>query len=58
MKANLGLNTAYSSFKKDHGPPYKHFSQSFDPLENNEYLQAKGVDVEALRHAHSKVQAA
>ena len=54
MKANLGCSTGYSSFKKDHGPPYKHFSQSFDPLEHNEYLAAKGVDVEALRAVHSK----
>jgi hypothetical protein len=29
---------AYSSFSKDHGPPYKQFPQTFDELEDNQYL--------------------
>jgi len=46
-------DVAYSSFGKDHGPPYKQFPQTFDELDNNSYLQSKGVDVEALRNVHN-----
>jgi hypothetical protein len=54
MNANLGCGTAYSSFKKDHGPPHKHYSALYDPLDKNEYLMSKGVNIEALRNAHPK----
>lgn len=54
MNSNLAQCQAYTSFKKDHGPPHKHYSASFDPLEHNEYLQAKGVNVELLRNAHGR----
>jgi len=54
MGANLGENTKFSSFKKDMGPPYRHFPQDFDPIEHNEYLQGKGVDVQQLRSIHNK----
>ena len=46
------------SMSKDHGPPYKHFSQTFDELEHNEYLQNKKVDVEALKSIHAKGEVA
>lgn len=52
MKQNLKTCEAYTSFKKDHGPPHKHYNQRFDPLEHNEYLKQRGVDIEALRNAH------
>lgn len=51
---NLKLGEAYTSFKKNHGPPNSHYPQQFDPLEHNEYLINKGVDVEALRNFHNK----
>ena len=54
MKTNLGAGIAYSSFKKNHGPPHQHFNPSYDPIEHNEYLQRKGVDIEALRNIHAK----
>ena len=54
MKANLKQGQAYSSFKKTHGPPHEHFNASYDPLEANEYLIKKGVDVEELRNIHKK----
>lgn len=41
---------------KNHGPPYNHFTQTFDELEHNTYLQGKGVDVEALRSIHGSKQ--
>ena len=53
IKQNLALGKAYTSFHKNHGPPHNHFNQQFDPLENNEYLIEKGVDVEALRSIHA-----
>lgn len=46
------------SMDKNHGPPYKRFSQTFDELEHNEYLQEKKVDVEALRSIHAKGEVA
>jgi hypothetical protein len=58
LKMNLRSAIGYTSFKKDHGPPYKHFSQSFDPLEHNTYLQSRNVDVEALRGHHGKKEQA
>lgn len=54
MKTNLDAGIAYTSFKKNHGPPHKHYNPTYDPLDHNEYLQAKGVDVEALRNIHKK----
>jgi hypothetical protein len=54
MKANLNAGAAYSSFKKDHGPPHKHYNKQFDPLEHNEYLIEKGVDIEAMKLKDSK----
>jgi sulfide:quinone oxidoreductase len=54
MKTHLSAGVAYTSFKKNHGPPHTHFNPSYDPLEHNEYLQQKGVDVEALRNIHNK----
>ena len=54
MSANLKVSAAFSGMTKDNGPPHKHFNALYDPLDNNEYLQARGVDVEALRNVHSK----
>jgi hypothetical protein len=54
MGANKKAGSAYMSMDKNHGPPYKHFSQTFDELEHNEFLQNKKVDVESLRSIHTK----
>jgi sulfide:quinone oxidoreductase len=54
LKSNLNAGHAYTGLKKDHGPPHKHFNQQFDPLDKNEYLQQRGVDVDCLRNLHSK----
>jgi len=54
MKDNLNASLAFTGLKKDHGPPYKHFPKGFDPLDKNEYLLEKGVDVETLRNVHNK----
>ena len=39
----------FSNFKKTHGPPYYSFDKEWDPLDKNEYLLSKGVDIEALK---------
>lgn len=49
MKMNLGMGEKYSSFKKTHGPPHEHYNPRFDPLDHNEYLLEKGVNVQALK---------
>jgi len=54
MKSNLNLCTNYTSFKKNHGPPHDHYNALYDPLDKNEYLLKKGVDVEALKNLHTK----
>lgn len=54
LNQNLKQGQAYSSFKQNKGPPYGHFNPSYDPLEHNEYLQKKGVNVDALRNIHKK----
>jgi len=58
MSTNLAQGQKYTSFKQSHGPPYEHFNPIYDPLECNEYLLGKGVDVEALRNHHKKGQVA
>lgn len=54
MNKNIKDGIWYGSLDKDHGPPHKHYNNSYDPLEHNEYLQAKNVNVEALRSIHKK----
>jgi NADH dehydrogenase FAD-containing subunit len=54
MKTNLNQGKNYTSFKKDHGPPHSNYNAVYDPIECNEYLLAKGVDVEDLRTIHGK----
>lgn len=54
MTENLNQGIKYTSFKQTHGPPYEHFNPNYDPLEANEYLLDKGVDIVALRNHHKK----
>ena len=55
IKHNLSAGKNYSSFKKNHGPPHTYFNKQFDPLEANEFLLDRKVDVEKLRLQHQKV---
>jgi len=50
LKSQLGSVEKYTSFNKDHGPPYGHFPAEYDALEHNEYLQGRGVTPEQVRH--------
>lgn len=54
LSANLKQGSAYAGLKKDHGPPHKHFNALYDPLDKNEYLAERGVDIEALRSVHNR----
>ncbi len=50
--ANSKMGENLSAMKKTVGPPYWRFSADYDPLDKNEYLLRKGVDVEALAALH------
>ena len=52
MGTQLKAGVDYQSFNKTMGPPYNHFNPIYDPIEHNEYLLEKGVDIEALRLTH------
>lgn len=52
MGTQLSAGVSYTSFNKTVGPPYNHFNPIYDPIEHNEYLLEKGVDIAALRNAH------
>ena len=54
MKGSLKFTKSYSGLDKNHGPPHKHWNKIYDPLDKNEYLASKGIDVEALRNVHKK----
>ena len=58
MKANLSVSSNYTGIHKDHGPPHRHFNATYDPIDKNEYLLERGVDIEALRNVHAKQVAA
>lgn len=49
LKSTLAADEKYSSFKKTHGPPYYHFNPRYMPLEHNDYLLKKGVDLDQVR---------
>lgn len=50
LGAQTKSDKRYSSFAKDQGPPYRHFCQTFDELNDNEYLASKGIAWESLLH--------
>ena len=53
MSTNMKAGSAYNGLKKNHGPPHNHWNAQYDPIDKNEYLIERGVDVEALRSLHS-----
>jgi hypothetical protein len=54
IKKSHTLAEAYSNFKPGHGPPHNHYCATYDPLEANEYLLEKGVDIDAIKNHHKK----
>ena len=53
MTGNMKETEKFASFKKNVGPPHYRFSASYDPLDKNEYLLSKGVDIDALKARNS-----
>jgi len=45
----------FSGFKKNVGPPHYQFSASYDPLDKNEYLLSKEVDIDAIKNRNKGV---
>jgi hypothetical protein len=58
MKVQQKTGEKYSSFQKDHGPPYGHWSQEFDELKDNEYLKQKGIPLSEVIHPNFEARAA
>jgi hypothetical protein len=56
IKSMQGQGEKYSSFKKNHGPPYYQFNPRYMPLEHNDYLQKKGISLSEVRMFPPKVQ--
>jgi hypothetical protein len=46
----------YSSFKKNNGPPYNSFSPKYFPLEENDYVKKKGINLNEVRMFEPKVR--
>ena len=60
MKRNVASTANYAAMDKNAGPPYYYFGKTYEPLDKNEYLLSKGVDIEALKarnKGHSLVEA-
>ena len=49
IKSNMNATAKFSGFKKNVGPPYYQFSAQYDPLDKNEYLLSKDVDIDAIK---------
>lgn len=56
IKSMQGQGEKYSSFKKNHGPPYYQFNPRYMPLEHNDYLQKKGINLSEVRMFEPKSQ--
>lgn len=53
MKANMSSTDKFAGMTKNVGPPHWHFSAGYDPLDKNEYLLAKGADIDAIKARNS-----
>ena len=58
MKSQTAQGEKYASFKKDHGPPYHHYSAEYDELEHNDYLKSKGISPAELIHPNFEARQA
>ena len=54
MGSNKKEAIKYSAMDKHSGPPHYRYRARYDPIEKNEYLLRKAVDIEALKNVHSK----
>ena len=48
---------AYGNSAKTHGPPHTHYAARYDPLEQNEYLLARQIPLEEVRHPNAQARA-
>jgi len=47
------MGEAYTSFKKNDGPPHVNYAARFDALEDNEYLQTRQIDISEVMHPNA-----
>jgi hypothetical protein len=52
LSGNAKAQKKFMSVDKNHGPPHYRYNKEWDPIESNEYLQRRAVDVEALNNIH------
>lgn len=52
----LGQDEKYSSFKKNHGPPFYQFNPRFGPLDHDPYLTRRGIPTSSMRMFEPKVR--
>ena len=53
MSNQQKMGEKYTSFSKDHGPPHNHYPARYDALENNEYLQSRGIELSEVVHPNA-----
>lgn len=49
IKSKMRMTKRFAGFKKNVGPPWYQFSASYDPLDKNEYLLSRDVDITAIQ---------
>lgn len=54
MSNQQRMGEKYTSFAKSQGPPHYHYPARFDSLENNEYLEARQIPLEDVRHPNAQ----
>ena len=48
------MGEKYTSFAKSQGPPHYHYPARYDTLEQNEYLEARQIPLEEVRHPNAQ----
>ena len=54
MKNQQGMGEKYTSSAKNQGPPHYHYAARYDELEHNEYLQARQIEPNEVRHPNAQ----
>jgi hypothetical protein len=52
------MGEKFTSFKKNHGPPYYKFNPRYKPVEYNDYLNRRQIPVSEVKMFEPKVRVA
>jgi len=47
MNSNLSAGVKLGDMKKNNGPPHYSYNAMYDPVDKNEYLLSKGIDLKS-----------